>query len=82
VSSSCARAQEQRAANASALVLAALAAFFGVLLWAVRNNPGVIRQAKLDYDATGRRRFHLRRAGVFVVRGINISPSIFLAPPP
>jgi small-conductance mechanosensitive channel len=28
-----------------------LAAVFGVLHWAVRNNPGVIRQAKLDYDS-------------------------------
>ncbi|HEX6097776.1 MAG TPA: mechanosensitive ion channel family protein [Thermoanaerobaculia bacterium] len=27
-----------------------LAAFFGVLHWAVRNNPGVIRQAKLEYE--------------------------------
>ena len=28
-----------------------LAAIFGVLHWAVRNNPGVVKQAQLDYDS-------------------------------
>ena len=28
-----------------------LAAAFGVLRWAVRNNPGVVRRAQLDYDS-------------------------------
>jgi len=50
-----------------------LAAFFGVLLWAVRNNPGVIAGAKLDYDtieAISRFLIYVALA-FFVVRAID-----------